>query len=268
MPANHRSLFPREDERRVLEELERLHREIQKARRERDRAGAEFDEFVRSFREPPPAGSPNTPPPFSRTEERAPGIVRGPAVPAQAPAVPPAAVPPASADVPAVPPAAMAYGSASVATTGAGARRSRARIAVIAVAVIAAGFAATRLWRSAPPPTPANVQRPAPVPSERGSATAPAEVTGRSSSAPQQAPLEGELIAARAVWVRVTQDGRRTAERELRAGERVPLRASDSIVIRAGDAGAVHVRLGDGREAPLGPTGEVLTRTFRAAPRQ
>ncbi|HSL21440.1 MAG TPA: DUF4115 domain-containing protein [Vicinamibacterales bacterium] len=270
MPVNHRSLFPREDEGRVLEELERLHREIQKARRERDRAGAEFDEFVRTFREPPPVASEHAAPPplFSRSEPRAPVVARGFAGGTGPPAmVMPSPPTPRIASDAAVNPPAVAYASAS--PQGAGAvRRTSLILGVLAVAVLAAGVAATWFWRGAATPgeSTERVQQVAPPQPETRSTPTPAVAPGGRVDARREAtPLGGDLTAERAVWVRVTQDGRRTVERELRAGERVALRASASIVIRAGDAGAVLVRLGDGRAEKLGRDGEVLTRAFRAA---
>ena len=69
------------------------------------------------------------------------------------------------------------------------------------------------------------------------------------------------MTTRRTVWVRVTVDGRRTIERELPGGERIPLRAEQSIVIRAGDGGAVLVRRG-GQDTRLGEDGFPITRTF------
>jgi hypothetical protein len=88
-----------------------------------------------------------------------------------------------------------------------------------------------------------------------------------SAQAPPAAPQTGvnlEMVTIRPVWVRVTVDGRRAIERELPAGERIPLRAEHTIVIRAGDAGAIAVRRGTGAETRLGENGIVATRTFTA----
>jgi hypothetical protein len=77
--------------------------------------------------------------------------------------------------------------------------------------------------------------------------------------------LQGELAAVRRVWIRATVDGARVVERELQANERVTLRPARTIVVRAGDAGAVRIVL-DGRDQGLlGANGIAITRTFTAA---
>jgi hypothetical protein len=64
------------------------------------------------------------------------------------------------------------------------------------------------------------------------------------------------------VWVRVVVDGERVVERELPANARIPLTAEKTIVIRAGNAGAVRVTLAGRDQGVLGPEGTVVTRTF------
>jgi hypothetical protein len=95
----------------------------------------------------------------------------------------------------------------------------------------------------------------------------PAAQTQPASPAPAETPPQAgvnlEMVTTRAVWVRVTIDGRRAIERELPAGERIPLRGERSILIRAGDAGAVSISR-DGRElGPLGEDAMVATREFK-----
>ena len=70
------------------------------------------------------------------------------------------------------------------------------------------------------------------------------------------------MITTRPVWVRVTLDGRRAIERELPAGQSIPLRAEQTILIRAGDGGAVTVRRSGGPDTRLGEDGFPITRTF------
>jgi predicted polyphosphate/ATP-dependent NAD kinase len=74
-----------------------------------------------------------------------------------------------------------------------------------------------------------------------------------------------ELSTLRRVWLRVTVDGRLVMEREADAGERIPFGGDRSIMVRAGDAGAVLVRAGGGEQAALGRDGQVLTRAFPAS---
>ena len=77
-------------------------------------------------------------------------------------------------------------------------------------------------------------------------------------------PPRSEIVALRRVWVRVVVDGSREVERELDAGERVPLRAGRTSVVRAGNAGAVRVTINGEDRGTLGPEGEPMTRTLRA----
>jgi len=62
-------------------------------------------------------------------------------------------------------------------------------------------------------------------------------------------------------------DGRIALEREVPAGERMPFGADRSIVVRAGDAGAVTVRLGLDDQGLLGRDGQVITRAFNVGGR-
>ena len=74
--------------------------------------------------------------------------------------------------------------------------------------------------------------------------------------------LRVDLISLRRVWLRVSVDGRIALEREVDGGERLPFGADRSIVVRAGDAGAVTVRVGQEDQGPLGRDGQVVTRAF------
>jgi hypothetical protein len=64
------------------------------------------------------------------------------------------------------------------------------------------------------------------------------------------------------VWVRVTVDGERVLERELEAGVRIPLEAKETIVVRAGDAGAIRLTIAGKDQGVFGPDGIAVTRTF------
>jgi hypothetical protein len=59
-------------------------------------------------------------------------------------------------------------------------------------------------------------------------------------------------------------DGRRAVEGELQADAHVPLGPGRTIVIRAGDAGAIRLAINGKDQGPLGGDGEVVTRTFTA----
>ena len=78
----------------------------------------------------------------------------------------------------------------------------------------------------------------------------------------QRAPLSIQLAVRRAAWLRVTADGRVTAERIFKQGETQQIGATREISVRAGDGGAVTVAV-DGRQpVALGREGEVITRRF------
>jgi hypothetical protein len=90
----------------------------------------------------------------------------------------------------------------------------------------------------------------------------------RSPIAEPRSPLSIRLSAKETSWIRITADGRVTAERIFRPGDTENIRASREVSIRAGDAGAVTVAV-DGRQpVALGREGEVVTRRFTVeAPR-
>ena len=81
------------------------------------------------------------------------------------------------------------------------------------------------------------------------------------SGRPRGATFRNHRAAAR-VGARLV-DGVREVERELNAGDRIPLRAGRTSVIRAGNAGAVRLTIDGEDRGLLGPEGEVVTRTLQ-----
>ena len=79
--------------------------------------------------------------------------------------------------------------------------------------------------------------------------------------------LRIDLTTVRRVWLRVAVDGRIALEREVAAGEQLPFGADRAIVVRAGDAGAVMVRVGGVDQGAIGADGQVVTRAFAAPAR-
>jgi hypothetical protein len=77
-------------------------------------------------------------------------------------------------------------------------------------------------------------------------------------------PLRIDLTILRPAWLRVTVDGRIAIEREAAAGEQLAFGADRSMVVRAGDAGAVALRVGGVDQGTVGRDGQVLTRRFSA----
>jgi hypothetical protein len=132
-----------------------------------------------------------------------------------------------------------------------------------ALVVLAGSLLGTWMWMQRTPESstaPSTGAAPPATPSETPGPPAPARVTA--------SPFESELATSRTVWVRVLADGERVIERELPANARVPVKAKKTIVIRAGDAGAVRLSIGGRDQGVLGPDGEVATRTFSVPPQE
>ena len=218
------------NEQAALEELERLQRAVEESRQKRKDASAAFDQFVNSFRKEPG----REPVPEHRVW---PGTDVGPSTIARESRIAPPA--------PAV-----------------SARRRVPSLAVFAGALIAtiAGVGVTKVWRDAPAePAAADISSPHAATAEPLAASAP-----QPAQPSLPAGSQSELRAVRHVWVRATVDGKRVLERELDAGDRVPLNGR-TIVIRAGDAGALRVII-DGQDRGLvGETGIAVTRTYTAS---
>ncbi len=233
--TSHRSLFPPADDTRALEQLERLHREIQNARRRRERADAEFEGFVAGFHED--ADEPRPRPAAQSRRPRA-SVTHETAAPREERVAAPA-----------------------VAHT----RSTRRPALVVAAAVALAGVVGIAyMWRTpvfiAPGTNTAVTPEPAPavvLPHAEIESRPPLVPTGPASPARRV-----EIATVRAVWLRAIVDGHRAIERQVPAGERMAFTPSDSITIRAGDAGAVRVKIGGGPDEPLGRDGQAITRVF------
>lgn len=149
-------------------------------------------------------------------------------------------------------------------------RRTGPMVAVVGAAVVGAAIFAV-LGRPAP-----EVAAPeAALPTAASTASSPqppadTPVAVAKPAAPSAAEASGVsvvLTTRRRVWMRVTLDGQRAFEREVAADEQIPLHAERSIVIRAGDAGAVAVTRNGRDVGPVGRDGVVATREFtRDAP--
>ena len=127
--------------------------------------------------------------------------------------------------------------------------------------VVAAGALLMRTWGGKPEGSSgASKQSAAGLAIQAPRPTAPSAPTP--NAVVPDAP-RSEITALRHVWVRVTVDGTREVEREMQAGERIPLRAGRTTVIRAGNAGAVRVTINGEDRGTLGPEGEVVTRTLQ-----
>jgi hypothetical protein len=275
------------DEAAALEELERLQRGIEEWRRRRNDVQAEFERFVRGFRRT--AQEPEIPASVPAESPRLPAPVNVPLsawAPPTAAATPKVATDPIAAATPTVtsesdlpatpnvvrvlPPGRSVSGSAAMAAKLSAwfAKQSTQRSRVIAgagvlVVVIGAGALLTRPWQNGPtdPSGSESPSAPASIPRLSQPAVPP---TQPAATPADPGPRRSEIVALERVWVRVVVDGNREVERELAAGERVPLRAGSVSVIRAGNAGAVRVTINGEDRGTLGPEGEPITRTLRA----
>lgn len=265
------------DEAAALEELERFRRQIEEYRRRRNDVQAEFDRFVRGFRisaleaaiaeSPaivPESDSPTVQSPTSAAID-APIVVAPPAAlvrlatdgDSNEHVMPPAPSVPEPANSPSVAPPATVTSHFRIRWSS---RPRLLQFAAVLVVLAVAGALLTRGWQSPPtgskgaiPATATVPQNPKPTASPDGQRTAPA----------QAGPPRSEILAVRRVWVRVVVDGVKTTERELQAGERVPLPAGSTAAIRAGNAGAVQVTINGEDRGSLGAEGEVVTRTLQ-----
>ena len=139
----------------------------------------------------------------------------------------------------------------------------RPAVAGAAVAVLAA-VAVVFFGRSgkddvAPGATPQSSTAPA---AANGVPAASAVPAAEPAPAPAPPAPGAELVTARRVWLRVTVDGARTVEREVPADTRLTFAPTKEMVVRAGDAGAVRMRMAGKDMGPIGPDGQVATRTF------
>ena len=239
------------DERSALAELERLQQEIERYRARRKAVSEEFEDFVRSFKTPTGAAIPQPPrvpqpPPRSRPEPEE----RLPAAAAVGHHEETAAVAVAPAAVPVVAPAAIS----------AVARRASWKTPALlagALTLLAGGGWITWIVRGRAPHDATRTPGPDRQPlAPSASQAAPAPSLARPEA------LVSELTTSRPVWVRVIADGARVVERELPANARIPLTAQKTIVIRAGNAGAVRVTLAGQDQGVFGPEGTAVTRTF------
>jgi Domain of unknown function (DUF4115) len=273
------------DERAALEQLEQLADKIQTTRRQRERAVAEFNAFVKTFKDadyearvsalqaaPRPQPRPTVTPPSPVS------VAPAPAAPAERRALEPLVVeiPPPVAVLDRPVSSAAEPKPSSWAAPGPRSfdvsrlwQSPRGRIGIAAAAVVVLALIATWLWRSsedggttAAQPAAAPAAQAAPEVRKPAEPT-PVASTGPAPGAPARA-LNIVLITSRPVWTRVTVDDRKVIEREIAGAQTIPLGADRAITIRAGDAGAIKLIV-DGKDVGvLGRDGQIASRTFNA----
>ncbi|MGE5814746.1 MAG: DUF4115 domain-containing protein [Acidobacteriota bacterium] len=255
----HRTLFPPPDENRALEQLERLHREILRARRDRERAGAEFDGFVQEFRDRPQESAPAVP-------ERASHRVPRPVVPPSVPPGPPVTVPSAPQVSEKASPAPADEVIPALAASPRAAGRGLLAVALVLLVGAAAAFYFWQRSQGTAPAAPAPQATASPaapgptVPRTRATAAGPSQPSA--AAVPPVSPSTVQLMTDRPVWMRVIVDGQKILERVVPAGEHLIYTPTRFISVRAGDAGGVRVKVGSGPEQVLGRNAFPLTRRF------
>ena len=144
--------------------------------------------------------------------------------------------------------------------------------AVVVAAATLGGLAlmGTGLWLYRPSEAPTRpgdgasaagrTQSPPPTPSS--AKTAAAATRASAAVSPRPGFVSVNVAARRSSWIRVTVDGRVTAERIFKAGETQQVSNARDVSVRAGDAGAVMVSVDGRRATVLGREGEVVTRRF------
>jgi uncharacterized protein DUF4115 len=241
------------DERRVLEELEQLQQAIRAARDHREQAKAAFAGQLRAF--DPPVTPRATAPVETRANPPAPVLPPSPVLPSSTAFEP---LPSLSRG-----PRDLFHDEISRREAPGATSKSAARWtmpALVTAAVVVAALALGWFWRRSPA---------APVPTAPPfTETQALPSTGKPPVTPPPADthaLQLDLTTTRAVWLRVTADGKNILERELPAGDRRHFGADRTIVLRAGDAGAVRVAIGGVDQGPLGAEGQVVSRTYASA---
>jgi hypothetical protein len=230
------------DEQAALAELERLADKIQITRRQRAAAVDEFDAFVRGFREDRHAAA-------RAAEAAAPSSSSG--------SMPAATTTPQPREPLQNTSASLA--SALPTTTPRSAPRARSIVPLaLAIAALIVVVVIVRSMAGRAPATPPAAAPAATAPAPQPSVSAPAPTV---PAAPARA-INIELTTLRPVWTRVVVDDKKTVERELAAGTKIPIGADRSVVIRAGDAGAVRLTVDGKDQGVMGKDGFPATRSF------
>ena len=106
----------------------------------------------------------------------------------------------------------------------------------------------------------------APSPAQRGSQAGNSPGSGPSSLSTTAAadPASAErvtvaVVAAGPCWVSAIVDGQRVVAREFQTGERMAFDAASSVVLTAGDSGAISVTINGEEARRLGTPGQLVT---------
>jgi hypothetical protein len=263
------------DERAALEELERLADKIQSSRRQRENAVAEFETFVKTFRqdryeqliaqhaaEQQAAGQAAAAPGNPRDRALDPHPPLAGAAASAAPTPPPTTPLAAKPRDPIAVTVQVSSGKAWSTGVSALLKPPYIRLAAAATAVIVLLLLVTWIWPESS--TTPSRQPSAILPAAQAPAAAPAPAPAPVASTGPARALSIELVTTRPVWMRVTADDRRALEREVPADQRIPVEADRSILIRAGDGGAVRLIIKGQDQGALGRDGQIANRSLAA----
>ena len=136
-------------------------------------------------------------------------------------------------------------------------RMLRAALVIVALAAVAA--LAYELWVWWPRSEPAVDTAPASLPAPTPAATVPAPDKPAPPPAPPPAPRKPmvfEFTAATTCWLELTADGVVVFSRELQAGERQRVEATQELRVHAGDAGVLEWTIDGTAAVSLGEAGK------------
>lgn len=118
------------------------------------------------------------------------------------------------------------------------------------------------------PATPPALEPAAPVEAAAARPPPPVAVEATAAAEPNATPadrLTVTLSATGPCWVSATVDGQTVLERMLQPGEERTLDVRRELVLTAGDAAAIAMKLNGAEAQPLGRAGEVVTRQITLA---
>ena len=135
--------------------------------------------------------------------------------------------------------------------------------ALLHPAAVAAPAPEPRPAAAEPPPAAAPAPLAPPAANAASHAVAPAPANaGPALTATSGDQLTVALTAKRPCWVSATVDGEKAIERLLQAGERQTVTVRREMVLTAGDASAIALKLNGADARSLGKPGEVVTARF------
>ena len=129
------------------------------------------------------------------------------------------------------------------------------RLIVISLVIVGGLLYFATRRSGAPAPDPGA----APPGTAQASASAPPLATAAGSEAASSERVTVALVATGPCWVSAIVDGQRIVAREFQTGERMAFEAGSSVVLTAGDSGAISVTINGEEARRLGSPGQLVT---------